>query len=541
MRAERGKMEKLHGQRDRRHVAAVAVLAGLLSAHVVSASAKPSTARHKPSNMVTVRGTVVNAAGKPVYGVRGVAELVDANGKLVKDVNDTGVDASGRRIRNAWTSGNGGKFVIRLRPGTYKVWAEGARRSEVTLVVPGGRSSVSVRVLAGLPAGYVKVYGTVVTVDGKPVEGVNGRTEPGPSWVSHKDGKFTIDLLPGTYRLWALAAKSRAVTLVVPRGKAPVSVRVVAKRMKNRVPLKFLTPEGTPAADAQMGSGMRAGSGSWGSGRVSTDASGILMETVEYDAPVWFFFAASGIGYATLEIADDEMLFSDEPITVQLSTGPYVSGFILAEPTSIPLGGVKVYPRRVYKEGDPWSRWNSQFGFKSYEYTISEAMSATSRDGDGSFTLGPVPPGDYKLVVGLSAPDNLMSARTEMKEVPVTMHAGQNVEGLKIAVSLGQPAYSVQGRALRPDGVTPLASSTLIVAVSHNYAPDRQPEEWYVWEPVRRSVVTDAQGNFSLYPVSPGKYKLEVTSEKLSAIRRAVVHSDRVKLDFVLAHANEKP
>ncbi|HUV04256.1 MAG TPA: carboxypeptidase-like regulatory domain-containing protein [Armatimonadota bacterium] len=419
------------------------------------------------------------------------------------------------------------------------------------------RKCVAIAVLAGLlaalvvsasanspipkqkPPDLVTVRGTVVTVDGRPLEGVNGSTEGGPCWVSGKGGKFVIKLKPGTYKLWALAAKSRAVTLVVPKGKSSVSVRVIAKRMKNRVPLKFLTPGGRPAANARMASGMRAGSGTWGMGPVSTDARGILMEQVEYDAPVWFFSAASGIGYAKLEIADDETLFSEEPILVQLSSGPYVSGRVVAERGGMPLGGVNIYPWRVYKKGDPWSGWNSQFGFKSYQYTINEVMSATSRDGDGTFRLGPLPPGDYKMdygapEVGDLPADEGRNLNIAVASIPVNVPEDRDIEGLQIVYPVKKPAYSLMGQVFQGDTSTPLASTEITISVMTIYPPDPEPENWYVCEPVVRTVVTDAQGNYRLYPIRPGKYKLEAKWEKFSATRNVSLRANATGVDFTL-------
>ncbi|HET6456399.1 MAG TPA: hypothetical protein VFI02_18495, partial [Armatimonadota bacterium] len=205
----------------------------------------------------------------------------------------------------------------------------------------------------------VVVRGTAVTLDGTPVKNVNGRTmavsgKEGPMWASDKAGKFVIHLPPGTYKLWTLGAKSKAVTLVVPKGKSSVSVKVIAKKIGDRLPLKFVSPDGKPVANARMGAGLRAGNGAWGGGPSHTDASGIMTEVLEYDAPVSFFFAAPGIGYARLDIEDDQTLFSETPIVVQLQSGPYVSGRVKAKSTGMPLGGVKIYPDRVYRKGDPW-------------------------------------------------------------------------------------------------------------------------------------------------------------------------------------------
>lgn len=519
---------------------AVVALAWLQSiAPTVCLTAAASIRKPSPSELVTVRGTAVNADGKPVYGVKGVAELVP-------DVKLPG-DGSGHSAslpegdRHRWSSGSGGKFVIKVRPGTYRVWAEGAMRSAVTLVVPSDKSSVPVRVLVGLPAGYVKVKGTVVTTDGTPIKYVNGRTATvsgkGSSvWSSDRDGKFVIDLTPGTYRLWALGAKSKAVTLAVPKGRAPVSVRVIAKRTGNRLPIRFLMPDGRPATNVLMGSSETTGGGVWGSGPVSTDARGMMTWVVEDDAPIWLLFAGNGVGYAKVGITDDETLFSDQPVVIQLTEGPYVSGRVVSRSGSAPLGGIRLYPRRIHREGDPWSMWNSQFGFKSYPYTIREVMAGTSHDGDGAFMFGPLPPGEYELVMGLPCPfaTDLGSRVGAIEGFPLDVTQGRGLKDLTFAIPLDTPVCSLRGRVLRADGGTPLASTEISVALSTDYPAGHEPEEWYVWEPAVRRVTTDVQGTFRLYPVYPGRYKLEARSGNLSAVRRAVVSPDAPILDFVL-------
>lgn len=517
---------------------AIALLVGLFATAMMPASAKSPVPKQKPSDLVTVRGIVANADDKPVYHINGVAELLGADGKPVRDA-DGQIDRLPEGAYRRWISGKGGEFTVRVRPGTYSVWAEGARRSAVTLVVPKGVSSVPVKILAGLPAEYVRVNGVVVTSDGTPKKNVNGRTmsesgQEGPCWASGVDGKFVIHLTAGTYKLWAVGAKARAVTLVVPKGRTPVSVRVIAKNIGNHLPLRFVTDDGRPVADASMNVGER-GSGGWGCGGASTDAKGMMMWIVEGDAPIRLFFAGSGVGYGRLDITDDGMLSSEQPITVQLSTGPYVSGRVLSGPGGVPLGGIPVFPQRKYFAGDPWSGWNTQFGFKSYPYTMKEPSMAISRDGDGVFSLGPLPPGDYTLEIGLPSIWHMFPSTDliEPQSEDVSLTSGKDLSGLDLRVPVTKPAFSLEGRVLIGDK-TPLASQEVTVEVSGDYVVGEEPEEWYVWEPVVRRVVTDDQGGYKLYPLRPGKYKLVAKWHGLSAVAKISVRSDVKCLDFAL-------
>jgi hypothetical protein len=249
------------------------------------------------------------------------------------------------------------------------------------------------------------------------------------------------------------------------------------------------------------------------------------------------FVAGNGVGYANVDIRSDEEFAEGQPVEVRLSGGPSVSGTVVAEGSGVPLGGVKVYPRRLTREGDPWRGWNAPFGFKSFEFTADEAMSATSRDGDGAFTLGPLPPGDYELVIGLPSAGSSLITPVSVVSVPLTVLPDQNVKGLTLAIPLENPAYSLRGRVLRSDGVAPLASTQITVEVSHDYRSGFEPEEWSVWEPIARSVITDAQGNFRLYPIARGKYNFVVKWDTLSARRTAAVLSNWVSLDLVLGES----
>jgi len=167
-----------------------------------------------------------------------------------------------------------------------------------------GKSSVSVRVPPESSWFHQGVWHSC-DLDGTPARNVNGKTEGGPSWASDKEGKLSVDLKPGTHKLWALGAKARAVTLVVPRGKSPVSVRVIAKQIGNGC-RSSSEPDGMPAANAHISySQMTVRSVS---GRLCQHGwKGIVMWRVEDDAPIGNSLR-TWHGYAKLDLSD-EMLF----------------------------------------------------------------------------------------------------------------------------------------------------------------------------------------------------------------------------------------
>jgi hypothetical protein len=224
---------------------------------VVSASPSAAAPRvgQRTADLVKVRGTTVTTDGHPLKHVRG--ECADASDKHVA----------------SWDSEEDGRFLLQLKPGTYKLWATAAKSKPVTLHVPRGARSVSVTVIGRLEK-LVRVEGTVVSPEGKPMEPVQGMcTDTSGSsalaWVSDKEGKFVIRLRPGRYTLWAHLAKSRAVTLEVPADARSVSVTVIGRPGLNGIPLRFLLPDGSPARNALLKYGLHGGCGG-----IATDNEG---------------------------------------------------------------------------------------------------------------------------------------------------------------------------------------------------------------------------------------------------------------------------
>ncbi len=378
----------------------------------------------------------------------------------------------------------------------------------------------------------VTVKGTAVSIHGKPLANVKGECQNpssgmlGPNWTSGADGTFILKLKPGPYKIWAYGARSKEITFTASPDDAGTRVTVISSP-NNKLLLEFRRPNGKPLTNATVIYGVLGGRGF-----VKVGPTGCVGAPTQGYLPFHAFFVLAGVGYADVNVTDEETMFGDNPLVVRLHGGQYVSGRVVGESNGLPLGGVKVYPSRQPGKGDPWGWWNTQYGFKSYPYTVGEPMSATSRDGDGVFKVGPLPPGSYEFHYGVPAVGG--NASIAERSEPVSVAPGKDMDGVQLHYPLKWAAYSLEGQLLQGTTSKLLASTEATISVMGDYPPNEEPEEWYVWEPVDRRVVTDARGNFRLYPIRPGKYRLEAKWGKLSAKKAVVIRSNVKGVEFLL-------
>lgn len=378
----------------------------------------------------------------------------------------------------------------------------------------------------------VIVRGTVVSPNGKQSQEVKGvcvgiDSDVVKHWYAGDNGIFKLKLEPGPYKIWAYCAKAKAVSLIVPKGVRSISLKVIG-RSKNAVSLKFISPQGNPLANDYIG-GTNSGGG-------RTDSNGIsALNYIEKDAPIEILFVRPGIGYAHLKISNDEYLYREDPITVRLQRGTIVSGIVASESTGTPLGGVIVFPIRDSKDGDKWGIWNDLFGDMKHNFTVNDLVATTSYDGNGMFSVGPLPPGDYKIAFAFSKEE--VNAFDIVKEIPVHVIAGKSSEYLAVKVPLSESMREFQGRALTGKNTAPLIQKEITVSIRHQY-PDEEPGYWpeyyYVWEPVVHHVKTNENGRFTLYPLDPGKYVFDVWWNGQSVEKKVTIPSNEVMPNFLL-------
>ncbi len=201
----------------------------------------------------------------------------------VKGLLGTGGEEAARRLSLRWRPASDSSaapsslpfrssFTIRLRPGTWELWAydrpvEGAHL--VVEVTPGAPVSGVVLPLPPVPA---RIRGRVLAPDGAPAPGVpvdlpdlrDARTEFAPLGSTDREGRFDVPTRPGS-RVRLVAAREGEVgeLLDVPADGEPVVVRLVPRgscRVSGRVlvpidaasppsVLVALSPDGARALD----------------------------------------------------------------------------------------------------------------------------------------------------------------------------------------------------------------------------------------------------------------------------------------------------
>jgi len=330
-----------------------------------------------------------------------------------------------------------------------------------------------------------------------------------------EDGVFRVKLPPGSYRIWALGAKVRAVDLTVPDGADTVAAKVIG-RSHNYVKLRFVTPQGKPVAGVRVGLGR-------------TNSNGTAVLTA-HDAPINDMFFEPGLGYGRLKIDTDEELFRPEPIRVIFHTGRPVVGRAVSESTGRPLGGLLAFPVRQEESGDEWADWNSYLGMDPYaDYAITSRAIGISRDGDGAFAVGPLPPGDYTLLFGFSA---FLEFR-DMAKVPIHVVEGEPLKPLNVRIRLKEPMYALRARLLTRKH-KPVACKEIVVAVTTAIDSSASLNHAYIWEPVTRRVKTDKEGRFTLYPFYAGEFYFKISEGGGTAGNAVTFPKKGMSVDFVI-------
>jgi len=376
----------------------------------------------------------------------------------------------------------------------------------------------------------VEVKGIVVSAKGELQRRVWGAcaaslNEPAPAqWYASDDGRFTAMMQPGSYWFWAFGAKAKAVRVAVPQGANSVSTKVIG-RTNNELKVRLEMSRGKPLARVYVT--FADSSQGW------TDGRGRLSLHSKRDAPYHNLAFVRRVGYAKLDIATDDELFADRRFLMRLHGGKMLPGKVLSD-SGIPLGGVVIFPVRKAIDKDPWSSWNDFLGVDPIaDYTVGDQIASVSRDGDGGFSLGPLPPGDYGIRFVFVADFSFI----DVAKVDAHIVEGRPIKPLQVRARMPNPMYEIKGRALDAKSKAPLAYQILRVAVGHPPDTPAGVEHPFIHEPVCRNVRTDGKGNFRLYPLSPGAYRFDVSLEgddgRYSG-QRVTVPSSGKRLDFLL-------
>ncbi len=403
-------------------------------------------------------------------------------------------------------------------------------------------------------ASKVEIQGTVFFTDGTRQNNVNGRCVDrkrydtyyapnitqsydsaiifGNEWHAGEDGTFRLTLQPGDYVLWAHGAKPKAVNLTVPADSRTVSVQVIGRTDNTVAPFLFLTPEGMPMRSINVHGG------------IHTDANGIgahKFDNYDPSPPESRFFWVKEVGYAAAIIKEEDLLRRD-PAPVFFRKGVFVSGSVVSKTTNAPLGGIVIFPLRDNKKNDEnvFSQWNWMFGFDPYStLSVDDPAAETSRDGDGFFKLGPLPPGNYSVLFSLPDTHPMGGQFRELLEVPLNVIQGKTPKSLNIKIPVKKLFCRLKGRILDDKNKTPIANVMIFINV-WSTSPGNGPEHYSIREPVNRYVKTDKNGEFILYPLDPRKLYFEVSWKSFSTARSVTLPAGKT-VDFIVKSGSTKP
>lgn len=293
-----------------------------------------------------------------------------------------------------------------------------------------------------------------------------------------------------------------------------------------KLKFKFFKPSGKPCANASIhynpGTPMCDIS-------TRTDVNGVgEVSCVDTLISGEWFFVCCGIGYAHLNAGVDYRQAGNEPIPVHLQNGSFISGKVISYKTGVKLGGVRLYPTRECGQKDEWQAWNFMFKVVGPN-TINapdDPMAVTSHDGDGTFSAGPLPPGQYKMLLE----DNESGYSDEI----FVNTASPKANHLVIEVPLYKKiCHEFSGRMLRKN-MTPITNKELYIWVRFYHPDNILPEYSYCDEPFLRRVKTNAKGEFKLYPIYPDAYVFNILCDGMSVEKRVTVPQKTKQVDFII-------
>jgi hypothetical protein len=168
-------------------------------------------------------GSVLDASGKPIVGAKVIVKLKNTTSNAVTDEKG-GFSVAKLPIGKTVD----GKKSLDDTGAELAVDVTGKKPAKVTLtLVEGANTAPAIKLEAALPPGQLR--GTVrSSTSGKPISGATVTVEPGgTSATTDSDGRFTMDLPPGTYKATAtangLAAQQLDVTIEPdPNGAAVI-------------------------------------------------------------------------------------------------------------------------------------------------------------------------------------------------------------------------------------------------------------------------------------------------------------------------------
>ncbi len=351
-----------------------------------------------------------------------------------------------------------------------KVRIEGDQTSQVEMILPGN-----------------VVEGVVKTPEGEPVAGAcvgGGRR----ATFTDQAGRFELTHVPSGR--CGIYVQGRSVTVDVDPGEQPSWVQITVYSFRPEVIFHFKDAEGRPLKHQTM----RRISGRPPNhfGGVETDDEGRWKEVWMDSKTDHYLFGSPTLGYAEQTVVVAEGV-RETHCEVTLALGATVCGTVREQGNRQPMGGVALMPIRVAAgvDYDQMSPWNGLYAGHHNRLVSGYPVTQVTRDGDGTYCLKNLPPGEYRLLaIGTDA-----EARVSIK--------GPEVITLDLDVPAMPEKRWVSGRVLGPGG-EPVAKAEVMFITDFG-----GPSDWHFYGPlngVPRRVLTDDEGRFRLGPLPPREW-----------------------------------
>lgn len=447
-----------------------------------------------------------------------------ADGEPVADAEVGQCDA-GVRYKQSWgpfwavTDADGRFRLPGCDPGEYELTAESEH-------IPLARALVTAEagqpVQATLTIANTHVIGVVVRPDGEPVSGAQVLMERRHA-ETDGEGRFEFrQVLPGKQRLSIRAAngrQARGVEVTVDDA-SPTRLEVVLPTFKPKVVLAVRKPNGEPAGGLQAYGyfhyeGLSATGG--GPNAYRLDADGKCDFDVEGECKAWFMLMVPGLGCSEPGEVTVTGLEPEVEQIVRLELAGSISGVVREEGTGRPIGGVMITPWQVAAAAEKRPAWDQLYYSRIGVGDEAVFPATASRDGDGTFTIEPLPAATYELEVWDLFGHN--------HKVPVTLGRQQHLEGLEMTVPHEDQAATVSGAMLDSEG-RPVKSREVALRIWRTWSASWKPTAPEFSEGIGklRRVVTDEEGRFTLDPMPRGRW-LIVPGERMQVGRYGVVVS----------------
>lgn len=379
------------------------------------------------------------------------------------------------------------------------------------------------QVRATIPDG--SVTGTVLTSDKKPVEGILAITGDGCA-MTDAAGQFVVPYLPaGTHRIQVQGKRGelRNRWATVPHDRPTDLGDITLYPFSPNLILHFQAVDGRPlpGVDFKLLREGDDGYGAWGN---QTDDKGRYMDNLLDAMKVRYFFVVPGHGYWPYTTVDVKEGVREFHQIVRLKTGGRIRGTVREEGSHRPAGGVAVIPRQPGGDRGYRAHWNDLFSDRYGVHLGDGAIAQVSRDGDGTFLLRDLPPGEYEV-------------RADGQKKPCSLNDQQEIDGFDLVVPRKPSSRSISGRIFLPGGKTPLADTEATLTVSCVEPESDRLTTWSRCPRVPRRVMTDGEGRFCIYPLKPDNYWITAEAPGHRVSLRKTVRVKRFSargIEFVL-------